>query len=263
MARARNLKPSYFHDAELLDLDIPTRLLFAGLWCYADREGRLIDNPKQIKLDVFPADAVDVPAMLAQLATCGFIVRYQARGQKVIQIKNFAKHQNPHIREPQSSLPGPDTAEHSASTVPAPDKHSAGPAHHQHTPSPFPLPPSSPPHPVAAPSRPPPGYGSVSAALREQGVNVDSQNPVLRAWVDDGYVTEWLLECVSIARQHKPAPQRIPAKYLDPIVRRPRDSPRVNGEDKHTARERTIRELTTRSGDAERDITSESTRIPH
>ena len=66
MARARNIKPSFFTNEDLVELPFEDRLLFIGLWTLADREGRLEDRPKRIKMAVFPADNVDVDASLAR-----------------------------------------------------------------------------------------------------------------------------------------------------------------------------------------------------
>ena len=105
------------------------RLLFIGLWTLADRAGRLEDRPKQIKMEIFPADNVDCDKALAELATIGVIDRYVAVGRRCIQVTNFAKHQNPHRDEKASVLPAHDGAIdqapclHSASMVQTPDKH--------------------------------------------------------------------------------------------------------------------------------------------
>ncbi len=123
MARARNIKPSFFTNEDLVELPFEDRLLFIGLWTLADREGRLEDRPKRIKMAVFPADNVDVDASLARLAKSGFIARYEARGIACIQVLNFAKHQNPHVREAASELPS--IGENETSTVPAQCQHSA------------------------------------------------------------------------------------------------------------------------------------------
>ena len=49
MARARNIKPSFFTN-ELLGTEDPmVSLTFAGLWCLADKEGILEDRPLRIK----------------------------------------------------------------------------------------------------------------------------------------------------------------------------------------------------------------------
>lgn len=121
MARARNLKPSFFSDAELVECEFWVRLLFAGLWTLADREGRLLDRPKQIKIDLFPADTVEIEAGLADLEAHGLIIRYAVDGQRLIQVKNFTRHQNPHRDERASTLPAaPSIEEHHAGTVQAP-----------------------------------------------------------------------------------------------------------------------------------------------
>lgn len=105
MARARNIKPGFFTNEDLVELDFATRLLFAGLWTLADREGRLEDRPKKIKIGVFPADNVDVEVMLQELHRCQFIKRYEVDGEKYIQIVSWHKHQSPHHTEKKSEIP--------------------------------------------------------------------------------------------------------------------------------------------------------------
>lgn len=106
MARSRNIKPGFFTNEDLVELNFGTRLLFAGLWTLADREGRLEDRPKKIKIGVFPADNVDVDAMLQELHEAKFIVRYEVNGSRYVQIVNWSKHQNPHHTEKASEIPG-------------------------------------------------------------------------------------------------------------------------------------------------------------
>ena len=60
MARIRYLKPDFFRDEDLAELPHWIRLLYAGLWSIADKEGRLEDRPKRIKIDIFPYDKVDI-----------------------------------------------------------------------------------------------------------------------------------------------------------------------------------------------------------
>lgn len=105
MARARNIKPGFFVNEDLLDLDPWTRLLFIGLWTLADKAGRLEDRPKKIKIGVFPVDNVDVTVMLSELNRLGFIKRYEVDGSKYIQVVNWDKHQNPHHTEKESVIP--------------------------------------------------------------------------------------------------------------------------------------------------------------
>lgn len=99
------------------------RLLFVGLWTLADRAGRMEDRPKQIKMEIFPADSVDVDALLDQLAATKMVARYEIDGKRYLQVVNFNKHQNPHRDEKASTLP--DIDGHVAAIEEAPKKHGA------------------------------------------------------------------------------------------------------------------------------------------
>lgn len=134
MARARNIKPGFFRNADLVELPFEARLLFIGLWTIADRAGRLEDRPKQIKMELFPADNMDCDALLGLLAEIRMIERYKANGTRYLQVVNFGKHQNPHKDEKQSTIPPnagaaetsiEDHGEHSANTMQARCKHGA------------------------------------------------------------------------------------------------------------------------------------------
>ena len=105
--RARNIKPGFFKNDTLAELEFAGRLLFIGLWGLADRAGRLEDRPKKVKAEIFPYDDVDVGSFLGELAKRNFIIRYEAEGARYIQIVNFDKHQNPHPRETPSNIPAP------------------------------------------------------------------------------------------------------------------------------------------------------------
>jgi DnaD/phage-associated family protein len=126
MARSRNIKPGFFANEILAEVDPLGRLLFAGLWTIADREGRLEDREKRIKRDVLPYDNCDIGGLLTQLSERGFIERYESNGNKYIQVNNWHKHQNPHIKEPASEIPAPD--EYGTSTIQEPVEHGSGPA---------------------------------------------------------------------------------------------------------------------------------------
>ena len=126
MASSRNLKPGFFKNENLAECSPLARLLFAGLWCIADRSGRLEDRPKRIRAEVLPYDNGSVDDLLNELYQAGFIQRYRIGEQRFIQVQNFAKHQNPHCREPESTIPEP--GKHSASTGQVSDEHRTGPA---------------------------------------------------------------------------------------------------------------------------------------
>lgn len=108
MARARNIKPGFFANDQLAEIEPAGRLLFIGLWTLADREGRLEDRPKKIRAQLFPYDDLNVDALLAKLTDSGFLLRYSVAGKSCIQVLNFTKHQMPHHKEPASEIPPPD-----------------------------------------------------------------------------------------------------------------------------------------------------------
>jgi hypothetical protein len=126
MARARNIKPGFFTNEELVELPFSTRLLFIGLWTEADRAGRMEDKPKRIKMKLFPADDLDVDTALQQLHDKGFLLRYEANGERYIQILAFDKHQNPHKDERKSEIPAPNL--HRATSVQQQELNSTNPA---------------------------------------------------------------------------------------------------------------------------------------
>jgi hypothetical protein len=107
LPRTRYLKPDFFDDVALCELKPLARLLFAGLWCWADREGRLVDEPVRFKKNILGYDSCNVPALLDDLMATGHIVRYESGGRRFIWVRNFKKHQHPHNKELPSTLPAP------------------------------------------------------------------------------------------------------------------------------------------------------------
>jgi len=105
MARSRNIKHKFFLNDDLADLPALCRLLFIGLWCIADREGRLEDKPRRIKTEALPYDDCDIEDLISKLAEANFIKRYTVNEENYIQITTFKKHQNPHKNEIPSVIP--------------------------------------------------------------------------------------------------------------------------------------------------------------
>lgn len=120
MARSRNIKPGFFTNDLLAEIDPLGRILFAGIWTVADREGRLLDRPNKIKAEVLPFDNCDVDTLLGELHKHGFILRYPVDGVGYIQVTAWKKHQNPHIKEVGSTIPAP--VDNGARTVQEPGK---------------------------------------------------------------------------------------------------------------------------------------------
>ena len=106
--RSRNIKPGFFTNEDLGVADPFIPLLFAGLWCLADKAGRLEDRPARIKAELFPYRGdMDVNGFLTELSRLKLIVRYSIGPdeQRYIQIYNFRKHQSPHHTEKHSVIP--------------------------------------------------------------------------------------------------------------------------------------------------------------
>ena len=70
MARKRMVSPEIWTDDKIIELTIEERLLFIGMWNFADDEGVMTNKPKQIKAQIFPIDDIthgDVSDMLLSL----------------------------------------------------------------------------------------------------------------------------------------------------------------------------------------------------
>lgn len=107
MPRIRYLKPDFFLDEDIAELPHIHRIAFQGLWCYADRRGRLEDKPKKLKAVIFPYEEVDMNKILNDLQQKPFIIRYSVANKRYIQVVNFQKHQRPHHTEKESDIPEP------------------------------------------------------------------------------------------------------------------------------------------------------------
>jgi hypothetical protein len=113
MPRIRSLKPDFFLDEDLAELPLWVRVLYEGLWCHADKEGRLEDRPQKLKAVIFPYDKYDVEDGLKRLALPKvhspkhppFIIRYEINGERYIQILAWDSHQSPHHTEKESAIP--------------------------------------------------------------------------------------------------------------------------------------------------------------
>jgi hypothetical protein len=104
MARIRTIKPEFFTSDDICALSPRARLLYIGLWCEADREGRLVWTPGVMKRRYLPDDACDIEQLGAELTGRGLLRLY---GDGLACIPSFSRHQHVNIREAQSKLPPP------------------------------------------------------------------------------------------------------------------------------------------------------------
>ncbi|AUR96793.1 hypothetical protein NVP1232O_59 [Vibrio phage 1.232.O._10N.261.51.E11] len=99
MARARNIKPAFFDNDELADLEPLARLLFIGLWTLCDYQGNLEWRSKRIKKQLLAYDDCDIEELAINLDKSGFVRFYSDGDKTYLNVSNFSKHQNPHKNE--------------------------------------------------------------------------------------------------------------------------------------------------------------------
>ena len=106
--RIRAIKPEFFFDEELASLPPLTRLLYIGLWCEADDEGRLRLHPMYLRGKLFPYSSEDLQPHIDSLKSHGKLIEYSVKAQTYGFLPNFNTHQR--INRPsKSKLPEPPT----------------------------------------------------------------------------------------------------------------------------------------------------------
>jgi hypothetical protein len=111
MARARNIKPSFFQNEQLGMLNALDRLTFIGMWTIADYKGCIEFRPMRLKVQIMPYDNCDIEEIAINLDKSGLIRMYSVQGKRYLKIINFNKHQNPHKNEVSAGSEIPDITE--------------------------------------------------------------------------------------------------------------------------------------------------------
>lgn len=106
MARIRSIKPEFWVDEKVTELSPWARLLFIGLWNFADDDGRMEFSLKRMKMQIFPGDLIECGDLVKELTEQKLVTIYEIESQKYLQICGFAKHQKIDKRSP-SKLPAP------------------------------------------------------------------------------------------------------------------------------------------------------------
>lgn len=123
MARIRTIKPDFFTSEDITELSPLARLLYIGLWCEADREGRMVWKPKTFKSRYLPDDPCDILQLAQELVERNLVVEY---GDGLAFIPTFLDHQHINPREAASVLAIP----HTSATRRARVKHASAPVPH-------------------------------------------------------------------------------------------------------------------------------------
>ncbi len=96
MARNRTISPDFWTMEAVIDCQPMTRLLFIGLWNFADDGGVQPLRPRTIRMQVFPGDTIDndrVRAMIDELAAQGLVRIYEVEGVEYVSIVDWAQMQ--------------------------------------------------------------------------------------------------------------------------------------------------------------------------
>jgi hypothetical protein len=92
MPRNRTIPADFWTWEAVVDCAPMTRLLFLGLWTFADDLGVQPLRPRTIRMQVFPGDTIDgeaVRAMIEELAARGLVRPYSVDGQDYIAIVDW------------------------------------------------------------------------------------------------------------------------------------------------------------------------------
>ena len=109
MARIRSIKPEFWTDEKVVSLSPLARLLFIGMWNFADDFGRGEYSPVRMKMQILPADSADIAELLGEIRREGLIEVYTVDGKGFFAIKGFSKHQKVDHRVA-SKHPAPPTS---------------------------------------------------------------------------------------------------------------------------------------------------------
>ncbi len=105
----RQINKEFWKSEGLADITHTQRLLFIGLWCMADREGLLKNQPRRIAAEIFPYDSMTEKKIKENLYSLdkNNLIEYGVDKDGLIAficITNFNEYQSPHPGEKQSKL---------------------------------------------------------------------------------------------------------------------------------------------------------------
>lgn len=112
MARHRTVKPDFWTSEQVMECSPITRLMFIGMWNYADDHGRIPLSPKAIKAQIFPNDQITpdtIRGMIDELSSNGLLLPYVVDGKEYLFVTGW-HHQK--IDKPQKAK-YPPPPEHS------------------------------------------------------------------------------------------------------------------------------------------------------
>lgn len=108
MARIRTIKPEFWTHEAIMECSMNARLLFIGMWNFADDAGRLKNSPTSLKAQILPSDNLtsrNIHELIMELSVNKRVVLYTVDNTDYIQIRGW---DNQKINRPNpSKLPPP------------------------------------------------------------------------------------------------------------------------------------------------------------
>ena len=96
MARNRMIKVDFWKDPKVGNLSYIARLIFIGMWNFADDSGVVRGDPNYLRSEIFPYDNLTtkkVQASLQELIDKNFIFEIRNNDEDFLWVKKFLKHQ--------------------------------------------------------------------------------------------------------------------------------------------------------------------------
>lgn len=95
MARIRSTHYGQWSDEDFVALSFPARILTLALRNIADDHGIFEWKPLTIKMQLLPADNVDVADLLSEMVANNIVIEFDTEGKRYGAIRNFMKWQRP------------------------------------------------------------------------------------------------------------------------------------------------------------------------
>ena len=118
MSRIRTIKPEFWVSEQVVACSLPARLLFIGIWNFADDNGVIPASAKQLKMQIFPGDdftATQVQAMVNELLAQSLLAEFEHECRHYWYVTGW-RHQK--IDKPNPKFPPPPKVAEHSTTVP-------------------------------------------------------------------------------------------------------------------------------------------------
>ena len=92
------VSPEFYTDEKILELPIPARLMFIGIWNHANDEGILKNSSKQLKMQIYPADEDMTLSLIKQYLDLMVSLKLLTKGTNIdgtdlLKVTNWTDHQ--------------------------------------------------------------------------------------------------------------------------------------------------------------------------